>query len=93
MGAGRVCGVIPAVATKNIVPIDSVDFLVKVVVGPGIRTIALPILPTLLDLFQSRALLHLEILALRQQLPMVNQAPVLPEHSNHTLLSRQPFIS
>ncbi|MGB5604613.1 MAG: helix-turn-helix domain-containing protein [Gammaproteobacteria bacterium] len=39
------------------------------------RTIALPLLSTLLDLFQSRALLHLEILALRQQLAMVNQAP------------------
>ena len=39
------------------------------------RTIALPVLSTLLGLFQSRALLHLEILALRQQLAMVNQTP------------------
>jgi hypothetical protein len=39
------------------------------------RTIALPVLCTLLGLFQSRALLHLEILALRQQLAMVNQTP------------------
>ena len=36
------------------------------------RTIALPVLSTLLGLLQSRALLHLEILALRQQLAMVN---------------------
>jgi len=42
--------------------------------GPGMRTIALPILSTLLGLFRSRALLHLEILALRQQLAMVKQA-------------------
>jgi hypothetical protein len=39
------------------------------------RTIALPLLSTLLELFQSRALLHLEILSLRKQLAMVNQAP------------------
>jgi len=39
------------------------------------RTIALPVLSTLLGLIQSRALLHLEILALRQQLAMVNQIP------------------
>jgi len=39
------------------------------------RTIALPILSTLLGLLQSRAFLHLEILALRQQLSMVNQTP------------------
>ena len=39
------------------------------------RTIALPVLSTLLGLFQNRALLHLEILALRQQLAMVNQTP------------------
>jgi hypothetical protein len=38
------------------------------------RTIALPFLSTLLGLLQSRALLHLEILALREQLAMVNQA-------------------
>jgi hypothetical protein len=37
------------------------------------RTIALPVLSTLLGLFQSRALLHLEILALRQHLAMVDQ--------------------
>ena len=39
------------------------------------RTIALPVLSSLLGLLRSRALLHLEILALRQQLAMVNQAP------------------
>ncbi|MEN8130264.1 MAG: helix-turn-helix domain-containing protein [Pseudomonadota bacterium] len=39
------------------------------------RTIALPVLSTLLGLLQSRTLLHLEILALRQQLAMVNQTP------------------
>jgi hypothetical protein len=39
------------------------------------RTIELPVLHALLGLFHSRALLHLEILALRQQLAMVNQAP------------------
>ena len=39
------------------------------------RTIALPILCTLLGLFQSRAVLHLEILALRQQLATANRAP------------------
>jgi len=50
-------------------------FLQKLSYGPGMRTIALPLLSTLLGLFQSRALLHLEILALRQRLAMVNQAP------------------
>jgi hypothetical protein len=35
------------------------------------RTVALPVLRTLIGLFQSRARLHLEILALRQQLAMV----------------------
>ena len=39
------------------------------------RTIALPVLSTLLGLLRSRAFLHLEILALRQQLAMVNQTP------------------
>lgn len=39
------------------------------------RTIALPVLCTLLGLLQNRAVLHLEILALRQQLAMVNQTP------------------
>jgi hypothetical protein len=39
------------------------------------RTIALPVLSTLLGLLQSRALLHLEILALLQQLAMANQMP------------------
>jgi len=39
------------------------------------RTIALPVQSALLGLIQSRALLHLEILALRQQLAMVNQTP------------------
>ena len=39
------------------------------------RTIALPVLSTLLGLLRSRALLHLEILALRQQLAMANQTP------------------
>lgn len=48
-------------------------FLQKLSYGPGMRTIALPLLSTLLGLFQSRALLHLEILALRQQLAMANQ--------------------
>jgi hypothetical protein len=41
-----------AVATKNIVRIDSVDFFAE---PPGMRTIALPLLSTLLGLFQSRA--------------------------------------
>ena len=36
------------------------------------RTIALPVLSTLLDLLGSRARLHLEILSLRQQLAMLN---------------------
>ncbi|MBW2265847.1 MAG: hypothetical protein JRF28_06725 [Deltaproteobacteria bacterium] len=35
------------------------------------KTIIVPVLSTLLGVFQSRALLHLEILALRQQLAMV----------------------
>ena len=35
------------------------------------KTILLPLLATLANLFQSRAVLHLEILALRQQLAMV----------------------
>jgi hypothetical protein len=35
------------------------------------KTIIVPVLSTLLGLLQSRALLHLEILALRQQLAMV----------------------
>ena len=39
------------------------------------RTIVLPLLSTLLGLFRNRALLHLEILVLRQQLAMVNSAP------------------
>ena len=39
------------------------------------RTIAFPVLSTLLGLFRSRSLLHLEILALRQQLAMVNRTP------------------
>ena len=39
------------------------------------RTITLPVLSTLLGLFRTRALLHLEVLALRQQLAMVNQSP------------------
>jgi hypothetical protein len=39
------------------------------------RTIALPVLSTLLGLLRSRILLRLEILALRQQLAMVNQTP------------------
>jgi len=37
------------------------------------RTIALPILSMMLGLLRSRTLLHLETLALRQQLAMVNQ--------------------
>ncbi len=39
------------------------------------RTIALPVLRTLLGLLRSRALLHLEILTLRQQLAMVDKTP------------------
>lgn len=35
------------------------------------KTVPLPVLTTLAGLFRSRALLHLEILALRQQLAMV----------------------
>ncbi len=57
-------------------------FLQKLSYGPGMRTIALPLLSTLLGLFQSRALLHLEILALRQQLAMVNQTPRKRLHFN-----------
>jgi hypothetical protein len=37
------------------------------------RTIVFPVLSTLLGLLRSRTLLHLEILALRQQLAMLNQ--------------------
>ena len=50
-------------------------FLRRLSYGLGMRTIALPILSTLLGLLQSRAFLHFEILALRQQLSMVNQTP------------------
>jgi len=50
-------------------------FLHKLSYGPDMRTIALPVLCSLLGLFQNRVLLHLEILALRQKLAMVNQAP------------------
>jgi len=39
------------------------------------RTITLPVLCTLLGLLRSRTLLHLEVLALRQQLAMLNQKP------------------
>ena len=39
------------------------------------KTVALPVLCTLIGIFQSRARLHLEILALRQQLAMVNRTP------------------
>ena len=39
------------------------------------RISALPVLSTLLGLLPSRTLLHLEFLALRQQLAMVNQTP------------------
>jgi len=39
------------------------------------KTIIVPVLSTLLGVFQSRALLHLEILALRQQLAMVKHTP------------------
>jgi hypothetical protein len=46
------------VATKNVVRFDFVDFFAP--------AIALPVLSTLLGLFRSRALLHLEVLALRQ---------------------------
>ncbi|MGB5536857.1 MAG: hypothetical protein WBN08_13260, partial [Thiogranum sp.] len=45
--------------------------------GPGMRTIALPVLSTLLGLIQSRALLHLEILALRQQHARSAHCPTL----------------
>jgi len=37
------------------------------------KTILCPLLATLTGVFRSRALLHLEILALRQQLAMVTQ--------------------
>ena len=39
------------------------------------RTIVVPVLAMLAGLLRSRALLHLEILALRQQLAMVSQSP------------------
>ena len=55
--------------------LTSLTFSPRLSYGPGMRTIALPVLSTLLGLIQSRALLHLEILALRQQLAMVNQTP------------------
>jgi hypothetical protein len=55
--------------------LTSLTFLHRLSYGPGMRTIALPILSTLLGLLQSRAFLHLEILALRQQLVMVKQTP------------------
>jgi hypothetical protein len=57
-------------------------FLRKLSYGPGMRTIALRLLTTLLGLFQSRSLLYLEILALRQQLAMVNQTPRKRLHFN-----------
>ncbi len=65
-----------AVATKNIIRIDFVDFFATTIV----RSLheyyrPPPVLSTLLGLLQSRTLLHLEILALRQQLAMVNQTP------------------
>jgi hypothetical protein len=59
-------------------------FLQKLSYRRGMRTITLPLLSTLLGLFQSRALLHLEILALRQQLAMVNQTPRKRLHFNWT---------
>ncbi len=59
-------------------------FLQKLSYGPGMRTIALPLLSTLLGLLQSRALLHLKILALRQQPAMVNQTPRNRLHFNWT---------
>ena len=55
--------------------LTSLTFLPWLSYGPGMRTIALPVLSSLLGLLRSRALLHLEILALRQQLAMINQAP------------------
>ena len=57
-------------------------FLQKLSYGPGMRTIVLPLLTTLLGLLQSRSLLYLEILALRQQLAMVNQTPRKRLHFN-----------
>ena len=61
--------------SKTSYVLTPLTFLQKLSYGHGKRTIALPLLSTLLGLFQSRALLHREILALRQQLAMVNQAP------------------
>ncbi len=55
--------------------LTTLTFLPRLSYGRCMRTIALPVLSTLLGLFQNRALLHLEILALRQQLAMVNQTP------------------
>jgi len=42
------------------------------------KTTLIPLLSTLLGLLRSRSLLHLEVLALRQQLAMVTQ----PEQRN-----------
>jgi hypothetical protein len=53
----------------------SLTFFPRLSYGPGMRTIALPVLSTLLGLLRSRTLLNLDILALRQQLAMVNQTP------------------
>ena len=58
-----------AVATKKSYLLTPLTFLPWLSYGPGMRP---PL--TLLGLFRSRALLHLEILALRQQLAMVKQA-------------------
>jgi hypothetical protein len=51
-------------------------FSARLSYGPGMRTIALPILSTLLGLLRNRALLHLEILALRQLLSMLTKRHV-----------------
>ena len=63
------------VATKNIVRSDFVDFFATTIVRSLHEYYRPPLLSTPLSLLRSRTLLHLEILALRQQLAMVNQTP------------------
>lgn len=63
------------VATKNFVPTDCVDIFSIAVVRSTHENYRPPPPVHLARTFRSRALLHLEILALRQQLAMVNQTP------------------
>jgi hypothetical protein len=55
--------------------LTSLTFFPQLSYGSGMRTIALPVQSASPGLLRSHALPHLEILALRQQLAMVNQTP------------------